>query len=249
MVERREMHFTMDAYTPETIPMMRLAEYMSHLAILLGEPSNVHFLRVEPGSLVAVQWIEPEVAPKVVNRLVQVRRGDGPPEAINAFKMINRKLREDNSIGVLSTTDDKEILRFPGRETTESWAFGPFRQQGSLDGVVIRLGGRKELVPVLLEAGPDLHYACVAHRDVAKRLAAHIFTTPIRVYGTGRWYRDEEGSWILDRFVIGTFDVLSDEPLSSVVEALRAIPGSEWPSVEDPWVELNALRNDIDEQT
>jgi hypothetical protein len=252
MVNRREFRFTIDAYTPETIPMARLAEYMAQIAVLLGEPSNVHFIRIEPGSLALVQlvqWIEPEAVPKVENRLEQIRRGDGPPEAINAFKMINRKLREDNSIGVLSTADDKEIIHFPGRETVESWVFGPFSQQGSLDGVVIRVGGKNELVPVLLESGPDLHYTCIAHRDVAKRLAPHIFTTSLRVYGTGRWHRDEEGRWILDRFIIGTFDVLSDEPLSPVVAALRSVPGSEWPNLEDPWVELSVIRNDTDEHT
>jgi hypothetical protein len=247
MAERREVRFTIDAYMPETIPMARLAEYMAHVAVLLGEPSSVHFLRVDPGSLAMVQWIAPEAVPKVVGRLEQVRHGHGPPDAINAFKMINRKLREDNGIGVLSTADDKEILRFPGREAVESWVFGPFHQQGSLDGVVIRVGGKNESVPVLLEAGPDLHYTCVAHRDVAKRLAAHIFTTPLRVYGTGRWHRNEEGTWIVERFLIGSFDVLNDEPLSSVVEALRSIPGSEWPSVKDPWGELGSLRSDDDE--
>jgi hypothetical protein len=247
MVDRREVRFTIDAYTPETIPMARLAEYMEDVAVLLGEPPSVHFLRVEPGSLTLVQWIEHEAAPKVNDRLEQLRRGEGPPDALNAFKAINRKLREDNGIGVLSTADDVQIIRFPGRETVESWGFGSFNQQGSLDGVVIRVGGKNDPVPVLLEASPDLHYPCLAHRDLAKRLARHIFTTPLRVYGTGRWHRTEEGTWILDRFLIGSFDVLNDEPLSSVVEALRSIPGSEWPSVEDPWGELASLRSEDDE--
>jgi hypothetical protein len=36
-----EYRFRIDAFTPETMPMARLAEYMSQLAQLLGEPTYV----------------------------------------------------------------------------------------------------------------------------------------------------------------------------------------------------------------
>lgn len=247
MVKGREVRFTIDAYTPETIPMARLAAYMAQVAVLLGEPPNVHFSRIDPGSLALVQWIELEAAPKVKSRLDQIRRGNGPPDAVKAIKLINRQLQEDNASGVLSSDEEKNILTFPGRRATESWTFGAFNQQGSLDGTVIRLGGRKDLVPVLLESGPDVYYTCVANRDIAKRLAMHLFTAQVRVYGTGRWHREANGQWTLDRFIIGSFDVLNDEPLTVVVSALRDLPGSEWPTVEDPWAELNAIRHDPDE--
>jgi hypothetical protein len=162
MINRREVRFKIDAFTPETIPMARLAEYMAQVAVLLGEPSNVHFTRIEPSSLALVQWIEPDAVPKVENRLGQIRRGKAPPDAVKAMKLINRKLREDNASRVLSSDEGKEILTFPGRRAAESWTFGAFNQQGSLDGIVVRLGGRKDLVPVLLESGPDVYYTCVA---------------------------------------------------------------------------------------
>jgi hypothetical protein len=249
MVDRREVRFIINAYTPETMPMARLAEYMTDLAVLLGEPSKVHFSRVEAGSLALVQWIELEGAHKVEDRLAQIRHGEGPPDAMNAMKAINRKLREDNSVGVLTSEDEAEILKFPGRDATEALTFGVLTQQGSLDGVVIRLGGTKELVPVHLQSGPGMYMLCFAHRDVAKRLAPHIFTTELRVYGTGRWYRDEDGKWTLERFTISDFAVLNDEPLTAVVTALRAIPGSEWADLEDPWAELSMIRTDPDEFT
>jgi hypothetical protein len=247
MVNRREVRFTIDAYTPDTIPMARLAEYMAQVAMVLGEPRNVHFMRIEPGSMALVQWIEPEAVPKVEDRLAQIRRGNGPPDVVNAIKLINRKLQEDNASGVLSSGEEKEILTFPGRRAAESWTFGAFNQQGSLDGIVVRLGGRKDLVPVLLESGPDVYYTCLASRDIAKRLAMHLFTTQVRVYGTGRWHREANGQWMLDRFTIGSFDVLNDEPLTAVVTALRDLPGSEWPTIEDPWAELDTIRHDPDE--
>jgi hypothetical protein len=227
--------------------MSRLAEYMAQVAALLGEPKSVHFRRQEPGSVILVQWVEREAAPKVRDRLERTRRGEGPADAINAVRLINGKLREDNGSGVLTTQDGGEILKFPGRYEEEPWTFGAFNQYGVLDGILIRIGGRNEMVPVHLQSGEVIYTACEAHRTVAKRLAPHIFTTELRVYGTGRWHRDESGDWILDRFTISDFTVLSDEPLTSVVTALRTIPGSEWPSLKDPWAELGAIRREADE--
>jgi hypothetical protein len=40
-----------DSFTPETIPMSRLAEYMASLAELLGHSEHVHFGKLKPGSL------------------------------------------------------------------------------------------------------------------------------------------------------------------------------------------------------
>ena len=48
---RRELlEFVIDAYSPETLPMSRLAEYMAQLATLLGEKSHVHFVELAAGS-------------------------------------------------------------------------------------------------------------------------------------------------------------------------------------------------------
>ena len=37
-----EFRFTIDAFTPSTIPLLRLAEYMQDFAILLGNEKSVH---------------------------------------------------------------------------------------------------------------------------------------------------------------------------------------------------------------
>lgn len=242
----REFRFKIDAYTPATIPMARLAEYMTHVAMLFGEPAMVHFVRIEGGSLVLVQRVDREAVPKVENRLNQVRRGDAPPEALTAYRTINNKLREDNGSAVIFRDPKTEIMRFPGREEVEQVTFGSFNQEGSLDGVVIRVGGRQELVPVHLESGDIIYSSCEANRSLAKLLAQHIFSSEIRVYGTGRWYRNEDGRWVLDRFRISSFDVLRDAPLSSVVAGLRQVKGSEWETLSDPWSELEKIRRGTD---
>jgi hypothetical protein len=127
---------------------------------------------------------------------------------------------------VLREAPDAEILRFPGRED-EYEDFGPITQQGTLDGEVIRVGGTRETVPVILRSENELISDCYASKTTAKALGGRLFE-PVRLFGTGRWTRDDVGTWKLDHFTIDRFEPLTDEPLSSVVGRLRSIQGAEW---------------------
>lgn len=242
MDERREYRFKITPYTPATIPMVRLAEYMLEIASVLGEEEHVHFVRLLTGSTVLVQKIENEAVPKVEERLSSVRRGDAPPTVIQSIRNINRKLREDNGTGVL-TRGRATILKFPD-QPEKPINFGAFQQEGSLDGVIIEVGGRGDPVPVHLQLlDQSAVHLCDADRILAKQLAKYLFDTEIRVHGNGRWVRDEEGNWSLERFRIRHFEELNDSPLTSVVANLRTITGSEWSTLKDPWEALNEIRH------
>ena len=102
MAAGEEFQFKIDAYSPETMPMARLAEYLAQLAIILGELNAVHLVRLEGGSTIVVHKIEREAVPKVVDRVTSVRVGNGPLDAVRANRRINQFLREDNAVGVLS---------------------------------------------------------------------------------------------------------------------------------------------------
>jgi hypothetical protein len=242
MAADNEYRFKIDAYTPETIPMARLAEYMHDLSVLLGEREAVHFVKLRRGSTVLVHRIEREAVPKVEDRVASVRSGEGPPDALQAERSINRRLRDDNASGVLVRGTRATIIKFPGREEAES--FGTFAEEGSIDGVVIRIGGEGDPCPVHLQSLDETQtYLCDVDRSIARALAAYLFDTEVRVRGVGRWQRDENGVWSLERFRIRSFDPLDNLPLTAVVANLRAIPGSEWPSLDDPWAELDRIRN------
>jgi hypothetical protein len=233
----QEFRFRIEAYTPETIPMQRLAEYLHELAAILGETKAVHFVRLEASSTVVVHTVEHEAIPKVRERVTAVARRQGSRDATRAYRTINRMLRADNGTGVLQAPTGAEIIRFPGIQEVER--FGTVTQQCFMDGEVVRIGGTRERVPITLRSEEELITECYTSRATAKRLAAHLFE-PVRLFGNGRFAREDQGSWKLEYFAFENFTQLTDEPLSSVVEALRAIPGGKWG--EDTLDELRFIR-------
>ena len=241
MNEQREYRFVIDAYRPDTLPMARLAEYMGELARLLGRPDQVHFVRLEEGSAVLVQRVEPEAAPDVKERLHALQQDNPPDDAAKAFVALNRYLADDNATGVLQEGGGADVIRFPGGEEPAPVTFGAFNQTGVLDGVLIRIGGRDDTVPAHLRDGETIHL-CNATREMARRLAVHLYGPPLRVHGNGRWERDADGGWVMKRFNITSFDVLDDAPLGEVAQRLRDVEGSGWKEIEDPTAELRHLR-------
>ena len=183
--------------------------------------------------------IEREAIPKVRDRVSNVRRGEGPREALRAYKTINRFLRDDNAVGFLQDKKSKAvIIRFPGVEEAEE-KFPSVRQHGSVDGIVIRVGGADETVPIWLEAGGKQITHCYTTRTIAKQLGAKLFE-PVRLFGRGRWGRDSEGTWSLIEFKIEGFEALHEVSLSGALAELRAIP-TEWS--DDAYKELGMIRH------
>lgn len=245
MKDHDEFRFRIDAFSVDTIPMARLAEYMAGLARLLGEQEQVHFSGLEAGSAILVSKVERPAVPKVRERLYQVHRGHAPRDAIEAFKALDNLLARDNAIGTLIPPEGADIISFPGRDRPKPVRYGPFRERGSLDGVVIRVGGRDDTVPVLLSNG-EIEYPCQASVEVSKRLAHHYRGPILRVHGSGKWVREEDKSWSLQRFDIDDFEVLDDAPLHEIVERLHAVEGGLWddPSLTD----LLGMRRDSGDQ-
>ena len=229
----KEFRFTIDAFTPDTIPMSRLAEYMADLASLLGEAERVHFVRLEDGSTDLVHAIEPEALPIVRQRVHSVTTDNVPKDVAEAARGLNRLLAEDDAVGKLWEGESDEVIEFPLPEQQELVTYGVVSHPGALDGELIRIGGRDETVPVHLRDG-DTIYICNTSREIARRLASHLYGTTLRVQGVGRWERDPNEGWLLRRFNIDEFQVLSDTPLSEVVAELRAVEGSNWKAVDDP---------------
>jgi hypothetical protein len=246
----KKLIFHIDAYSPATIPMGKLAEYMADFAALLGMEHAVHFDHLEDGSTTIVSRVEFEDVPKVTTRLTEIRNGTASRELARLVAQIDDRLANDNAIGRIlfkhSELETAELLAFPGRDRPKAQSYGPFNQEGHLDGVLIGVSGKDETISIRLQNGEINYSHCETTRTIARELGKHMFE-PVRIYGTGRWTREMSGQWTLLRFRIHRFDVLGTESLRETVAALRAAPGSGWKDIDDPLAELEDIRRDKDE--
>jgi hypothetical protein len=239
--EGTEYRLKIDAYSPDTMPMARLAQYMAELATLLGERDAVHFRRVTRGSTVLSVKVDREAVPKIRDRVATVRAGDAAGETLRAFNTLNKFLRDDNAIAVLRDNEPRGIVvRFPGREIAEE-KFASVRQQGSMDGIVTGIRGKDETIHITLLVDGQQVTGCETNRTIAKQLGAK-FYEPVRLFGRGRWGRDADGMWSLLHFKIESFESLQDEPLAGVIASLRQIP-TEWG--DDAYSELTQMRQGL----
>jgi hypothetical protein len=244
MTASEEFRLKIEAYTPETMPMQRLAEYLAELALMLGERTSVHFVRLEPGSTSVIHRIEHEAVPKVKARTASVRRGIGPRDSVRAYRKINRMLREDNGSAIWKEEKtEAEIIVFPGKDEAEELVNG-ISQRGSIDGEVVRVGGLQKIVPIMLKCEHDELSGCWANKTVAKALGRKLFE-PVRLFGTGRWNRNDEGKWKLDIFRVESFIPLRDAPLSKALNEIRTIQ-TDW--TDGAFEELTVLRGEDGER-
>ena len=109
MVDEREiLEFVIqDSFTPATLPMSRLAEYLTDLAVLLGEKEHVHFLELKEGCSAIRHAIDGPAVPKVRARIRAAKTGHTTPESSGAMNRIEHRLRADNAKAVLR--DDRDL--------------------------------------------------------------------------------------------------------------------------------------------
>ncbi len=241
----REYRFKIDVYSPETMPLERLAEYLKDLATLFGESSNVHLIRIEKGSVGAVIRVDIEAEQKVRDNLDSVVRKDAAPERMRAAESIDEKLRKDSAVGDVIAPEGAKILAFPGRELVLPPTYGPFNQPGFIIGTPIMVGGKNNLVTVHIEDEKGEVHICEARRDVAREIAPYLFESVVRVDGQGRWARRPTGEWEMRHFKIHSVRPLTKEPLRDSIRGLRALPGK-WKEMEDPLGELDKIRHGTD---
>ena len=241
MANYRKIRFKINGFTPDTLPMARLAEYLADYAILLGNDPAVHFRRVEDGSAELVSDVDEPELPTIRKRVLDAAKGVGDPKSISAYFNMNAKLLQDKTSGELQGDRGSKLLFFPGAIPQEEPSFGAFNETGTLDGTLIKVGGKGDTIPVHIE-DQDRHHICNATRDMARRLAPYLFGEPLRLQGTGRWVREANSTWKLIGFNIAGFQPLNDDPLPTVIGRLRDIPGNDWDKIDDPLGELERIR-------
>ncbi len=237
MPSYKKIKFFIDGYTPDTLPIGRLAEYLKQFSALVGTDADVHFEKVGKGSAALISKAREEIVPEVRGRIVGARQGTAAPEAVRADAAIRNLLYQDKTTGRIKEGRAK-ILDFPKPDMPQ---YGPVAEEGSLEGVIIRIGGRDETIHIHIEDG-EKYYKCVTTRAKAKELRNFLFDVPVRVFGRGKWTRTYTGTWELSEFRITDHEPLNSDEIQQVLDRMRQVHGSGWDKINDPLGELNKIR-------
>jgi len=235
----KALYFKIENWNPRTLPMAKLAEYLQHLSTLLGSEKSVHFMEVEEGSAKCAMEVDEAEEPRISNRVREASKGIGNREAILAANAITAMLEEEKGGAELEWDDGTVIFEFHGRRIEVEETFGPFWQEGSIDGFLVKVGGYDATVPVhILHDGS--HTICNTTQPIAKELGHQLYEN-VRLFGKGRWYRNADGQWELQKFDISSFQVLNSDSLLDAVARLRAIP-NDLINSDDPIALMEKIR-------
>jgi hypothetical protein len=231
MADFEEIEFVIPAYTPETMPLNRLLEYLRSIGDVIGAPNDLHLVRIGSSSTKPVFSVAIPVAIHTREEAAAVRTGSGTTKQRNAYNQIREMVKKDG--GIPATLKDRTgvILNFPPPSEGIDTVSG-VRQASSFDGSLIRVGGVGETVPLQMQdLGGELFSNFSAPKAIAKAMAPRLFE-PLRVSGIGSWDRSAEGKWKLSKMLIQSFEPLGDETLADVFQKLRAAPVN-WPPDAD----------------
>lgn len=240
----RTFTFKIDgAYSPETIPLERLGEYLEALGELLGETANVHFAGLEHGSTIVKAVVNEVAAPKVDRRVRRVAARDASPKAHKAFKRLDDLLFNDNATGTLRAEGANVIrLDFCGKDRPTPITYGPVKQVGSIDGTVVRIEGKDQTVHIGVIDGPH-SYSIEAPAAMGQELALLFRNGVYRFQGEGTWLRHGNGQWELKRFKLDRFEELDSRPVTDVIEQLKQVGPGDWGIEQDPSAKLREERD------
>lgn len=248
MSDTEEYEFWIDAYSPQTISMKRLGEYMTRLGKLLGQEDRVHFLELRGGSTALAMNIEREAVPKVKDRIDNIKRAEAPNDAMSVQKELNDMLRSDNAIGefrhIVQDTS-ATILRFAGREIPKPQKIGPFTEHATFKGELVRLEGKDATKHAGILDSQGRVWSGVMSMDLAVHMRELLFEWVI-VEGMARWTRNEDGTWEVSHFQIDSCTELPKDTLGDDIKNLRGIPGNNWKDMQDPIGFIRESRNDED---
>ncbi len=206
-----EYSFRIVGPKPDTISMLRLAAYMAELARLMGCQESVHFERIEDKSVAIVAVAPQSEIPLISPRIRAAASGD----TTSAWRRINEYLAEDGWMAEMTLPRSAELVVFPGKSKAAS-VIRAMSQPTSVQGRLVRLEGVGDVVSVGLDIDGDLTARIYMDARNAQQLAT-FFHRHVRLGGEGRWKRDANGKWSLEKLVASSFEVLEDDDLKNVL--------------------------------
>ena len=242
-MERSVIELHIDAFTPDTLPLGRMAEYLAAYARLLGSSEELRFAGLVKGSATLRVSIPATDSQFVSKRLKSASTADGPEDARKAYAQIDRMLRENGAVGDVRLKGGARIIQFPGRRLPAEPPALEVTEIAEVDGVVVRVGGTDQTIPVHLQGANGEIFPCtVKDRAVARQLAGLLFEEPIRARGMGTWSRGADGRWKLKSMNIDGWDVLDAASPLVLLDQLRAARGNGWLNIADVDTRMHRIR-------
>lgn len=230
MADFEELSFVIPGYTPETMPLDRLIEYLQQFAAVIGTPDQLHLTKIEKSSVAPTFKVSRPVAERATEEAERVQRGEGTKVQRAAFNRLRRYVRRDApqpGRPALFRSQKKVVLTVPAAPE-DTGSLQGIRQATQIDGKLVRIGGDGEYASMQLsDLQGGLITGFTVKHDMVKDLAQLIYE-PIRVSGVGIWNRDEDGQWQLRKMEVQSYEALDDEPLDSMVDRLRGLKVT-WP--------------------
>jgi hypothetical protein len=230
MADFEELEFVIPAYTPETMPLNRLLEYLEQIGAVIGAPAEMHLVRIEHSSTKPVFRVPVPSATRARDTALAISRGDGTAKQRGAYERIRKMVRKDGGKNALLNDHRGVVLSFPA--APEDVAIFGIRQAGHFDGLLNRVGGSGDFSSIQMqELNGDVISGFSASRYLAKEMAALLYE-PLRVHGQAIWDRSTTGRWKLTSMHIQSYERLGDDSLEDVVKELKAAPVN-WPDDAD----------------
>lgn len=243
MTNKIQIKFRISSLTPDTLSMGRLAQYLACLAGMYGNDNDVRFKGVRKGSAVLVAEAFPDVVDSIEHRLRLINTSETDDKAQRAYNDVNRLLQEDHSTAYVTRPKSGKIITFPGGKQQRRIDPISVMQPVTIDGVVIRIGGKDETIPVVVQDMEGNNIPCtIKGKQNAKALSKYYLGETLRITGTGKLTRNEDGVWRMSNVIIESYYPISDEPIDKIFNDFRAIEGNGWKSLKNPIATWKKMR-------
>lgn len=236
MTPKAQYTFKIEGFTPETMPFGRLIDYYAHLKQMLGLPDQLHLISVTTGSHATCLAVDYDAQNGIEERLMRLRDGSAPKNALRARDSINLMLREDGTSAELLGTDGSNVIPFPGKRADDDVVLS-ICDYAVVYGEVYHIAVSKSEVKLRLATEAFGVVYCVAPRDMGIALREFL-DERIKISGRGRWKRSTDGSWTVNDITISDFQHVPDGNLKDTVKRLRALD-IDWP--EDVLGEIDRI--------
>lgn len=230
--------------TPATLPLARMASYLSAFAGLLGDDARPVFAGLVKGSAVMRATDRSGFPTLARTRMKQAATDDEAP-ARPHFERIAALCLADGARGRVLDREKCEVITFTGPKVQHEASEILVDEDTEVDGVVVGVEGMDSTAHIRLldQATDQVIRIQVRDMAIAQAAARHFRGPAIRAKVHGKWRRDSEGNWHPHSLYADAIIELDQSSALDVFKALRAAPGNGWAAM--PPADADALLSEM----